>query len=204
MHVGFSRVIAVNGRGDKPFDVLIEIQERDQLVVHEDVAASVDALLRGYPLQPEVRYRDENNEIHIQKPQPRTAAGQSSNQGLRRSFPNGFKNNLEKEYERKHISQSAQSAQTQFDPSSRISLKSLSIYPYGVARNRMTQSIKKLGVPATIVRNLDQANVLITLKSYYRDHQKPIASAEERGIPIYVLRSNSAKQSNRLLWSCST
>ncbi len=181
-------------RAPPTFDVLIEIQERNNLVVHEDVAASVDALLRGYPLQPETRYRDENDEIHIQKPQPRTTANHTGSQGLRRSFPNGFKDNLQKEYERKHSDSGTHSAQTQFDPSRRLSLKPLSIYPYGVARNRMTQAIKKLGVPATIVRNLNQADVLITLKSYYRDHQKPIAVAEERGIPIYVLRSNSAKQ----------
>ena len=181
-------------RSPPTFDVLIEIQERDSLVVHDDVAASVDALLRGYPLQPEIRYRDENGEIHTQKPQPRSTANQSGSQGLRRSFPNGFKDNLEREYERKSYDQTAQSVQTQFDPSHRLSLKPLSIYPYGVARNRMTQATKKLGVPATIVRDLNQADILVTLKSYYRDHQKPIASAEERGIPIYVLRSNSAKQ----------
>ena len=181
-------------RAPPTFDVLVEIQERDHLVVHKDVAESVDALLRGYPLQPEIRYRDENNEIHIQKPQPRSTTNKTGNQGLRRSFPNGIKNNLEKEYERERLGQNAQSTQTQFTPSHGLSLKPISIYPYGVARNRMSQAVKKLGVPATIVRNLSQADVLITLKSYYRDHQKPIAIAEEKGIPIYVLRSNSAKQ----------
>lgn len=181
-------------RAPPTFDVLIEIQERDHLVVHEDVAASVDALLRGYPLQPETRYRDENDEIHIQKPQPRSSANRASNKGLRRSFPNGFKDGLQREYQHDPKNHGTHSTQTQFDPSRRLSLKPLSIYAYGVARNRMTQAIKKLGVPAEIVRNLNQADVLITLKSYYRDHQKPIAIAEERGIPIYVLRSNSAKQ----------
>ncbi len=47
-------------RAPPTFDVLIEIQERDRLAVHPDVAASVDALVRGYPLPPEIRSRDEN------------------------------------------------------------------------------------------------------------------------------------------------
>ena len=181
-------------RAPPTFDVLIEIQERNRLAVHEDVAAAVDAMLRGNPLQPEIRYRDENDEIHIEKPQPRPAANHSSAQGLRRSFPNGFANSLEKEYERKQTMQTAQNTQPSFSSSKNLSLKTLSIYPYGVARNRMIQAIKKIGVPATIIRDLRQADVLVTLKSYYRNHQKPIAIAEEMGIPIYVLRSNSGKQ----------
>ena len=58
----------------------------------------------------------------------------------------------------------------------------------------MEQASKKLGVPAVVARDLRQADVLITLKSYYRKHQKPIVTAEEHGIPIYVLRSNSGNQ----------
>jgi hypothetical protein len=66
-------------RSPPTFDVLIEIQDRNQLVIHPDVAAAVDALVRGYPLEPEVRSRDENGKIHIHQPQPRaeTALQQS-------------------------------------------------------------------------------------------------------------------------------
>ncbi len=42
-------------RAPPTFDVLIEIQTRDRFAVHPDVMASVDALLRGYPLVPEIR-----------------------------------------------------------------------------------------------------------------------------------------------------
>lgn len=46
-------------RAPPTFDILIEIQDRNRLVVHRDVAAAVDALVRGYPLEPEIRTRDE-------------------------------------------------------------------------------------------------------------------------------------------------
>src|SRR5512136_411385 len=49
------------------FDVLIEIQARHRLIVHADVSEAVDALLRGYPLLPEIRYRDEDGNIHIER-----------------------------------------------------------------------------------------------------------------------------------------
>ncbi|HEX9012987.1 MAG TPA: AAA family ATPase, partial [Anaerolineaceae bacterium] len=54
-------------RAPPTFDVLIEIQERDRLAVHPDVSAAVDALVRGYPPRPEIRFRDENDEIRVEK-----------------------------------------------------------------------------------------------------------------------------------------
>jgi stage III sporulation protein SpoIIIAA len=185
-------------RAPPTFDVLIELQERNRVAVHEDVAESVDALLRGYPLQPEIRYRDENDQIHIEKPQPRPSVSTGSSQGLRRSFPNGFKNGNGVEpandYSGKAPYNNANDNSDTEAAQSRLSLEKIAIYPYGVARNRMEQASKKLGVPAVLVRDLRQADVLITLKSYYRKHQKPIVTAEEHGIPIYVLRSNSGNQ----------
>ena len=38
------------------------------------------------------------------------------------------------------------------------------------------------------------ADVVMTLKNYYRRRPQPIAEAEERGIPVYVLRSNTVIQ----------
>src|SRR5574340_109393 len=55
-------------RSPPTFDLLVELQERDRLAVHPDVAQAVDTLVRGYPLQPEIRWRDAENEVHIEKP----------------------------------------------------------------------------------------------------------------------------------------
>src|SRR5688572_17775355 len=57
-------------RAPPTFDVLIEIQSRDEFTVHADIAASVDAFLRGYPLPPEVRTRDEAGRIVVEKAAP--------------------------------------------------------------------------------------------------------------------------------------
>src|SRR5574338_532928 len=54
-------------RSPPTFDVLIEIQTRDRFTVHTDIMASVDALLRGFPLAPEIRMRDEKGNIQIEK-----------------------------------------------------------------------------------------------------------------------------------------
>ncbi len=45
------------------FDVLVEIVERDNVIVHRNVAETVDAILRGHMVPPESRYRDEAGEL---------------------------------------------------------------------------------------------------------------------------------------------
>jgi stage III sporulation protein SpoIIIAA len=48
------------------FDVLVEIVERDSVIVHRNVAETVDAILRGHMVPPEARYRDESGELKAQ------------------------------------------------------------------------------------------------------------------------------------------
>ncbi len=188
-------------RSPPTFDVLVEIQERDYLVVHKDVAFSVDALVRGIPMQPEIRYRDEKGEVRIEKPAQSVA--KPAGQGLRRAFGNGLEKHVFEpkvdesgyEYRESTINHAASPSS---DEAASL-LPSVGIYPYGVARNRMLQAAKHLGVPAKITRGLLDANVVITLKSYYRRRQKAILDAEERGMPIYVLRSNSINQMEQAL-----
>ena len=82
---------------------------------------------------------------------------------------------------------------------SALALKAIRIYPYGVARNRLQQAAKRFGVPAIIVRDVDEADALVTLRSYYRDRQQTVVDAEHRGMPIYVLRANTVSQIEQFL-----
>lgn len=45
------------------FDVVVEIRERSKVVVHPDVGRAVDAILRGEPLETEVRWFGEDGEV---------------------------------------------------------------------------------------------------------------------------------------------
>jgi hypothetical protein len=78
-------------------------------------------------------------------------------------------------------------------------LKPVRVYPYGVARNRLLQAAKQLKVPARIVRDLSEADSLLTLRRYYRERQQPIVEAEQRGMPIFVLRANTSQQMEQFL-----
>jgi len=196
-------------RSPPTFDVLIEIQERNLLVVHPDVAAAVDILVRGLPLLPEIRSRDEDGKIHVRKspPSPHFPQQRTPQQGLRRSSSiNGAAGSP---YPAAHpAARSAQQAQ-QADPETAFlpleqseslgRLKAIRIYPYGVARNRLLQATKRLGVPVVVARDLETAESLMTLRTYYRARQQPILDAEERGLPIYVLRANTVSQMEQAL-----
>jgi stage III sporulation protein SpoIIIAA len=187
-------------RSPPTFDVLIEIQTRDRLAVHLDVASSVDALLRGYPIPPEIRYRDEKGEIHLEKPAAPARSG-AVTPGFRRhngefgvERPRSYNEPRPRgmESERPEANESGEFVE-------RTPLQAVRIYAYGVARNRLQQAAKRLGVPAVVVNEVNDAEILVTLRSYYRNRQRPVVDAENRGMPIYVLRSNTVNQMQQFL-----
>ncbi len=49
------------------FDIAVEIQDRDRLAVHSDVAETVDQMLRGYMPNPETRQLTEDGRIEVLK-----------------------------------------------------------------------------------------------------------------------------------------
>lgn len=176
-------------RAPPTFDVLVEIQTRDRFAVHVDIQNSVDALLRGFPLAPEIRTRDAEGRIQVEKAAPAASRlDLKETQAPRR----GRAPALTAE------ASPAASGAAQFEPM-RGGLKTIRIYPYGVARNRLMQAVKRLGVPAVIVKDASEANALVTLRTYYRDRQQAIVDAEQRGLPIYVLRSSTVGQMEQFL-----
>lgn len=174
-------------RAPPTFDVLIEIQTRDRLVVHEDVAAAVDGILRGNLMPVEVRSRNQYGEIEVEQQQPETSviAEQQRANGRRKSA-----RSRERE------------AQVQLGtplPQNGNGLQEVKVYAYGVARNRLMQAGKRLHVPIMLSDDFGQADAIVTLKNYYRRRPRLIVDAERRGTPIYVLRANTVTQMENFL-----
>ncbi|MFQ5945458.1 MAG: R3H domain-containing nucleic acid-binding protein [Anaerolineae bacterium] len=150
-----SQKAVLERRAPPTFDVVVEIQERDQLAIRRDVTKAVDALLRGRELPAEVRYRDEAGEIH-------------TGEAL---LPSGT---VERE----------PAAPT----------RTVRVYPYGLNHKRLAQAARAMSVPLEVVEDLDEAETVLTLRNYYRKRPRRIGEAEERGIPVYVLRNNTVRQ----------
>lgn len=77
--------------------------------------------------------------------------------------------------------------------------KSLKLYPYGLSQERLEQAARTLRMPIQIVNDVSQANGVVTMKNYYRKRPPIITDAERRGVPVYVLRSNTIAQMEGLL-----
>jgi stage III sporulation protein SpoIIIAA len=185
-------------RSPPTFDVLIEIQQRDRLAVHSDVAVAVDAVLRGYPVPPEIRSRIDGD-IRIERAPAPVRLGSVTQPGQRRGggeMPFERSRSPEEQADQPETGRGGDGAR---NGRSRGSLQAVRVYPYGVARNRLIQAAKRLGVPAIIVNQPGDADVLVTLRSYYRKRQRTIVEAENRNVPIYVLRANTVNQMQQFL-----
>jgi len=155
-------------RAPPTFDVLIEIQDRQRLLIHYSVAESVDAMLRGRSLQAELRYRDADGKIHIEKAVPPSLEERESRQpGTSLPRP------------------------VHTVPEAREPIR---ILPYGIARNRLERAVRRMRVPVYLVKDLGEAEVLITTKGFYRKRPRLVTDAEKHGLPIYVLRANTTAQ----------
>jgi hypothetical protein len=82
-----------------------------------------------------------------------------------------------------------------------IALEPMSVLGYGISRKRLEQAIKDLQLPVIVVREPDEADVVITLRSTYKQKSPIIREAEARGLPIYVLKSNTVAQIQTILTS---
>jgi hypothetical protein len=76
----------------------------------------------------------------------------------------------------------------------RGALKTIKAFGYGIARGKLEEAAQRLRVPLTVVNDLDEADLVVTVKNYYRKRPKMISDAEKGGMSIYVLRSSTAIQ----------
>ena len=155
------------------FDVLIEIQDKDAVAVHRDVAEVVDRLLRGDPSSPEVRRRTAAGGVEIEAPPPEPAP----------AWPG---------VERRREEAAGPPARP-----SRI----LRVFPYAVARSRLEHAVDKLRLPVYLVDDPLDADVLLTTKAQERRRPKRLREAEARGAPLHLLRSNTVPQMEKFLRS---
>ena len=72
--------------------------------------------------------------------------------------------------------------------------KPLGIFPYGVSRHHVEQSIRDLELPVRVLGNLDGAGAVLTLKNHYRRRPDSLAPGGEPRPADPHLKSNSATQ----------
>jgi R3H domain len=72
--------------------------------------------------------------------------------------------------------------------------KPMTIFPYGVSRNKIERAILNLRVNASIARNWDDADVVLTLKTLERKPQPKLRQIASDNVPIYTIKTNTTTQ----------
>jgi hypothetical protein len=162
------------------FDVVIEIQDQSTLAVHHDVAEVVDRFLRDIPLRPEIRVRTAEGGVEIRRsngaagrPAIAAAAGPRNGSAADPLAPSPAPAALER-------------------PPLRG--RTVRIFPYAVARAKLERALRKFRVPAYLVEDPDEADMMVTLKSQERRQPHKVRDAAARGVPIHIVRSNTVTQ----------
>lgn len=196
------------------FEILVEIQEKDRFAIHHDVAAVVDDLLRGIEPRPEIRERSAEGKIEVvqQAPGPETAPAP----GRERVFlrPEPLRERRRGLVARETPLSRAIPSLSPAEPAERrlraapapVSVTSapkpariVKIFPYAVSRNRLARVVSELRIPVHLADEPEQADLILTLKGQYRKMPKRLRMAEEQGLPIYVIRSNTMAQMESFL-----
>ncbi|GAB4323486.1 MAG: AAA family ATPase [Dehalococcoidia bacterium] len=157
------------------FDVVVEIQDWHRVAIHEDVAATVDARLRGFEAPPEIRELTAAGDITVHEA-ALDAYGEpvaERERPARREGP-------------------GQGFEQQPQPTVRL-------LPFAISRGRLEQAIHNLRAPVQMVQDVREADAVITLRHAYRKKPPVIREAEERSLPIYVIKSNTLFQIEQVL-----
>ena len=80
-------------------------------------------------------------------------------------------------------------------------LPTLRVLPQGISRKRLEQAVRELQLPVVIAYDVDEADVVMTLKNEYKQKTPLLRDAEDRSMPIYVLKSNTIPQMQSSLTS---
>jgi stage III sporulation protein SpoIIIAA len=144
------------------FDVLVEIQDRDRVAIHQPLSDVVDAALRAALPTPKVRVRTGEGRV--------------------------ISNEAEGEARGPAQMQAAESVR-----------RPRTVFPYGISRSYLEQAMGELEIPARVLGNPDGADLVLTLKSYYRRRPESLRQAESGGIPIHILKSNTLTQVKEVL-----
>ncbi len=163
------------------FDVVVEIQSWQRVAVHADVAATVDALLRGWQAPPEMR--------------------QLSDSGVIERVDTVAEANEQVEFDGEEMFGSGVAGVVSGITPIRAAAGpgAFKLYPFGISRSKLEQAARNIGVNVDLVDDLQVAEAVITLRSYLRRKPQALRDAEEMNLPMYVIKTNAVFQMEQVL-----
>ena len=180
-------------RAPPTFDALVEIQSFQQVAVHGELSSTVDALLRGFAAEAELRTLGATGEVESVERQPVRAPGERTPAGdLAAGVAAAERGGAPPRRRGRGAARGEEGTAPADAPKRRI-------LPYGVSRTRLEQAIASTRSESVVADSLGEADAVMTLRPYYRRRSGPLREAEALGVPVIVLRNNTVVQMEQSL-----
>ena len=168
------------------FQLAIEVNNASSWTIHENVANSVDLILRKDFNISQIRKKKKSEKLLIKYKKFQEDFLIKNSRFLNKEMISIHKNWFKIDKPKSLSS---------------LTLKNttLIIYPYSLSKNLIREILTKLGDKILITTQIKQANVIIGLKKHLRQNFRLKNLANKRNIPIYTINQRSIYQIMRLL-----
>jgi stage III sporulation protein SpoIIIAA len=203
------------------FDIAVEMWERYRWAVHDDVAGTIDMLLRDRDPGRQIRAVSDAGEVTTteEKPKNPEVMRNPAVKGWRATGkikPIPLDPQVQMRSELADLSskisnttvaepnESGDEDEEEFsDMSSYVAMRerfgTLNVYLYGVSRHQTEQVVQSINLPIEITKDLDEADIVLALRSQIRTSSKVRQVAEARQIPIHAIKTSTLPQITRAL-----
>jgi len=204
------------------FDIAVEMWERYRWAVHDDVAGTIDMLLRDRDPGRQIRSVSDIGEVTTSDEKPKNpeivknpvVKGWRSS-GRMKPIPldpqlqvksdiadfNGKVNSSASELAEANLSEDDEEDVSELGSyaAMRERFGTMNVYLYGVSRHQTEQVIQSINLPIEITKDLDEADLVLALRSQIRTSSKVRQVAEARQIPIHAIKTSTLPQITRAL-----
>ena len=192
-------------KGPSAFQLAIEINDRLVWTIHERIEESVDMILQGMDPKQQVRDLSEDGQLKISL-KKLDLVNDSKSIGNNSTKLNKAWRRLDKTkinhvkllktedskglgYENLTMASKVEQPKSDF----------VSIYIYSVSNNLVKKCSNSLNLDIKITENINEAEVILGLKSHLKDNLLLVLSAKRLGIPIYSIQKNTIPQITQIL-----
>jgi len=178
------------------FPMAVEMHSRQRWLVHRDVAATVDLLLRGQGARPQIRELTEAGELRLQEAAPPPAPA-SAPPAPRLAPPRPHPvappplPDPQAPAPHRRTSEPASAAAVAPEP--------LRVCSVGLSRALLEEAARSLGVGIVLVDDPEQADLVLSLRGQLGRDPEQRRRARERGLPILVIKADTLHQLQRAL-----
>ena len=181
------------------FPMAVEMHSRERWLVHRDVATTVDLLLRGQTARPQIRELDEEGELRLQEAPVEAGAARSPRRPVPLPLPDPEARSPQRPASAAPAPANAPAnapAPLQEQPKPPQTLRVCGV---GVSRTLLEEAARSRSFPLEVVEAPEGADLVLSLRGQLGREPALRRRAQDLGLPILVIKSESLHQLQRAL-----